>query len=55
MSATKPEVEIAKSYLHFRFSCSSFFISGCRPMLDNVSAGMSESGILENVGVAVEI
>ena len=29
--------------------------SGCRPMSDNVGAGMSESVIVENVWVAVEI
>ena len=29
--------------------------SGCRPMSDNVGAGMLESGKVENVGVAVEI
>ncbi len=29
--------------------------SGCRPMSDNVDAGVSEYGITENVRVAVEI
>ena len=29
--------------------------SGCRPMSDNVGAGMSEPGIAENDGVDVEI
>ena len=30
---------------------ANMFSFGCRPMSDNVGAGMFESGIVENVGV----
>ena len=55
MSATKPEVEIIQELFPLPVFVAAILDSGCRPTSDNVGAGMSESGIVENVGVAVEI
>ena len=55
MSATKPEVEITRELFPLPVFVAAILDSGCRLTPDNVGAGMSESGIVENVGVAVEI
>ena len=55
MSATKPEVEITQELFSLPVFVAAILDSGCRPTSDNVGAGMSESGIVENVGVAVEM
>ena len=55
MSATKPEVEIIQELFPLPVFVAAILGPGCRRMSDNVGAGMSESGIVENVGVAVEI
>ena len=55
MSDKKPEVEIIQELFPLPVFVVAIFGFGCRPMSDNVGAGMSESGIVENVGVAVEI
>ena len=55
MSATKPEVEITTELFPLPVFVAAILDFGCRPTSDNVGAGMAESGIVENVGVAVEI
>ena len=55
MSAKKPEVEIIQELFPLPVFVVPILDSGCRPMSDTVGAGMFESGIVENVGVAVEI
>ena len=57
MSATKLEVEITQELFPLPVFVAAILDSGCRPTSDNVGAGMSESGIVENMGggVAVEI
>ena len=42
-----------KRHFYFRFWLPPFFYFGCRPMSDNVASDISESGVVENVGVAV--
>ncbi len=55
MSATKPEVETTQELFPLPVFVVAILDSGCRPMSDNVGVGVSESGVVENVGVAVEI
>ena len=55
MSVTKPEVEIILELFPLPVFVVAILGAECRLMSDNVDAGMSESGIVENVGVAVEI
>ncbi len=55
MSATKPKVETTHELFPLPVFVVAILDSGCRPMSNNVGAGMSESGIVENVGGAVEI
>ena len=55
MSATKPDVEITEELFPLSVFVVAIFGSGCRLMSDNVGAGTSESGIIENVVVAVDI
>jgi len=55
MPATKPEVETIQALFLLPVFVVVILDSGCRPMSDNVGAGMFESGIVENMGIAVEI
>ena len=55
MSATKPEVKIIQELFPLPVFMAAILDSRYWPTSDNVGAGMSESGIVENVGVAVEI
>ncbi len=55
MSATKPEVEITIRLFPLPAFVVAILGSGCRPMSDNVGGDMCESGIVENVGVAVDM
>ena len=55
MSAKKPEVEIIQELFPLPVFVAAILGPGCRRMSGNVGTGISESGIVENVGVAVEI
>ena len=55
MSATKREVKITPELFPLPAFVAAILGSGCRLMSDNVGAGMSESGIVENVGEPVEM
>ena len=55
MSATNPEVDTTQELFPLPVFVVAILDSGCRPMSDKVRAGMSDSSIIENVGVAVEI
>ena len=55
MSAKKPEVEIIQELFPLPVFVAAILGPGCRRMSDNVGTGISESGMVENVGVAVEI
>ena len=54
MLDTKQEVAITQELFPLLVFVVAILVSGCRPMLDNVSAGISESVIVENVVVAVK-
>ncbi len=49
------EVETTHELFPFPVFAVAILDSGCRPMSDNVGAGMYESGIVENMWVAVEM
>ena len=55
VSAMKPEVKIIQELFPLPVFVAAILDFGCRPTSDNVGAGMSELGIVENVVVAVEI
>ncbi len=55
MSDTKLEVEIIIELFPVPFFVVAILVSGCWPMSDNVGVDISESVVVENVGVAVEI
>ena len=54
MSTTKPQVEITQKSFFLVF-VAEILGSGCRPVSDKVGAGMSESDIVEYMGVAIDI